>query len=143
MLFHVGEFESSKSAIKTSAPEFNALIIVFRSTGPVISTCLFCKSFGIEFITQLCSRISFVSSRNSNLCPKFNFSCTVTRFVKSCSIAAPNLSSNFAINSTQSRRKTISCDSVFGTGYCTISGLLKLTTLVVLSIKIVLLPLIL
>ena len=34
---HVGEFASSKSAMKTRAPELSALIIIFRSTGPVIS----------------------------------------------------------------------------------------------------------
>ena len=39
MLFrHVGEFESSKSAMKTFAPELSALMIILRSTGPVIST---------------------------------------------------------------------------------------------------------
>ncbi len=35
---HVGEFASSKSAMKTFAPELSALITIFRSTGPVIST---------------------------------------------------------------------------------------------------------
>ena len=34
----VGEFESSKSAMNILAPEFSALITIFRSTGPVIST---------------------------------------------------------------------------------------------------------
>ena len=34
----VGEFASSKSAMKTLAPELSALITIFRSTGPVIST---------------------------------------------------------------------------------------------------------
>ena len=34
----VGEFASSKSAMKTLAPELSALINIFRSTGPVIST---------------------------------------------------------------------------------------------------------
>ena len=35
---HVGEFASSKSAMKTLAPELSALITIFASTGPVIST---------------------------------------------------------------------------------------------------------
>ena len=35
---HVGEFASSKSAMNTRAPELSALITIFRSTGPVIST---------------------------------------------------------------------------------------------------------
>ena len=34
----VGEFASSKSAMKTLAPELSALITIFRSVGPVIST---------------------------------------------------------------------------------------------------------
>ena len=34
MLFsQVGELESSKSAMKTLAPEFSALMIILRSTG--------------------------------------------------------------------------------------------------------------
>ena len=33
----VGAFESSKSAMKTQAPELSALIIILRSTGPVLS----------------------------------------------------------------------------------------------------------
>ena len=45
-LAHVGEFASSKSAMKTFAPELSALIIIFRSTGPVISTRRSCRSAG-------------------------------------------------------------------------------------------------
>ena len=37
-LSQVGELASSKSAMKTLAPELSALIIILRSTGPVIST---------------------------------------------------------------------------------------------------------
>ena len=33
-----GVFESSKSANQTFAPELRALIVIFRSVGPVIST---------------------------------------------------------------------------------------------------------
>ena len=35
---HVGDRESSKSAMKTLAPELSALIVIFGSAGPVIST---------------------------------------------------------------------------------------------------------
>lgn len=42
----VGAFESSKSAIKTDAPEFKALMTILRSTGPVISTRRSKRSFG-------------------------------------------------------------------------------------------------
>ena len=46
MSYQVGAFESSKSAMKTDAPQFMALMTIFRSTGPVISTRLSCRSFG-------------------------------------------------------------------------------------------------
>ena len=42
--YHVGALESSKSAMKTEAPEFRALMTILRSTGPVISTRLSCRS---------------------------------------------------------------------------------------------------
>ena len=45
-LLQVGVFESSKSAMNTLAPEFNALMIILRSTGPVISTRRSSKSAG-------------------------------------------------------------------------------------------------
>ena len=38
MLSQVGVLASSKSAMKTFAPELSALMIILRSTGPVIST---------------------------------------------------------------------------------------------------------
>ena len=43
----VGELESSKSAMKTRAPELRALMIILRSTGPVISTRRSGRSAGI------------------------------------------------------------------------------------------------
>lgn len=56
-LCHVGLLESSKSAMKTSAGLFNALIIIFRCTGPVISTWRHCKSAGTGATCQLLSRV--------------------------------------------------------------------------------------
>jgi len=48
--------ESSKSAIYTLAPEFKALMIILRSTGPVISTRRSSRSFGIGATFQsLCA----------------------------------------------------------------------------------------
>ena len=44
--YHVGALESSKSAMKTEAPELRALMTILRSTGPVISTLLSCRSWG-------------------------------------------------------------------------------------------------
>ena len=46
-LLQVGELASSKSAMKTLAPEFNALITILRSVGPVISTRRSSSSSGI------------------------------------------------------------------------------------------------
>ena len=54
-LAHVGEFESSKSAMNTRAPELSALITIFRSVGPVISTRRSCRPGGSGAIAQ-CSR---------------------------------------------------------------------------------------
>ena len=42
----VGEFASSKSAMKTLAPELSALMTILRSAGPVISTRRSCRSAG-------------------------------------------------------------------------------------------------
>ena len=53
----VGEFESSKSAMNIFAPELSALITIFRSTGPVISTRRSCSSAGTGATRQSPSRI--------------------------------------------------------------------------------------
>ena len=73
----VGELESSKSAIKVDAPEFKALIIIFLSTGPVISTRLSCKSLGNLLHTQFSSLIPAVSSGNFGKTPSSIFCCTI------------------------------------------------------------------
>src|SRR3954468_8530538 len=64
-----GESASSKSAMKTLAPELSALIIIFRSTGPVISTRRSFRSAGADATCQLRSRISRVSSRKFGSSP--------------------------------------------------------------------------
>ena len=61
MLFQFGAFASSKSAMKIFAPEFNALITILRSVGPVISTRRSWMSAGIGAHVQSLSRIDFVS----------------------------------------------------------------------------------
>ena len=43
---HVGESESSKSAMNTFAPELSALIVILASAGPVISTRRSSRSAG-------------------------------------------------------------------------------------------------
>lgn len=52
----VGAFESSKSAMKTDAPEFKALMTILRSTGPVISTRRSRRSFGKGATCSVCTR---------------------------------------------------------------------------------------
>ena len=54
----VGEFASSKSAMKTFAPELSALITILRSTGPVISTRRSAISSGNGAIRQSPARTS-------------------------------------------------------------------------------------
>ncbi len=66
----VGERASSKSAMKTLAPELSALIIILRSTGPVISTRRSCRSGGVGATCQSASRTAAVSARKSGLAPE-------------------------------------------------------------------------
>ena len=80
MLSHVGELESSKSAMNTRAPEFRALIIILRSGGPVISTRRSMRSLGGGATVHVPERISAVSERKSGRRPLSNFSCRMRRF---------------------------------------------------------------
>ena len=64
-LSHVGEFASSKSAMNTFAPELSALIIILRSTGPVISTRRSCRSAGAGATVKLLRR-----PHEHRLCPR-------------------------------------------------------------------------
>ena len=75
MFSHVGDIESSKSVIKVLASEFRALIIILRSTGPVISTCLSRRSLGIDATFQSDSLINFVSSKKSGNAPLSRSNC--------------------------------------------------------------------
>jgi hypothetical protein len=69
ILAQTGEEASSKSAMKTLAPEFSALTIILRSTGPVISTRRSCRSAGIGATFQSPSRMCRVSARKSGVSP--------------------------------------------------------------------------
>ena len=62
-LSQVGQFESSKSAIKTFAPELRALITILRTGGPVISTLRSFISFGNDEIVHSVSLTFFVEDR--------------------------------------------------------------------------------
>ena len=69
MLAKTGEVASSKSAMNTFAPEFSALTIILRSTGPVISTRRSRRSAGIGATFQSPSRMARVSGRKSGVSP--------------------------------------------------------------------------
>ena len=55
--------------MNTRAPELRALIIILRSTGPVISTRLSLRSAGGGATCQSPSRTTFVSGRKSGSAP--------------------------------------------------------------------------
>ena len=55
--------------MKTSAPEFKALITILRSVGPVISTQRLHRSAGRAATDQVASRIYRVSGKNSKQFP--------------------------------------------------------------------------
>ena len=83
MLGQVGEVESSKSAMKTFAPELSALISIFRSTGPVISTRLSFRFAGAGATLQERSlRTDSVSFKNVKASPAFNFQSVQLVFLK-------------------------------------------------------------
>ena len=68
-LSQLGVFESSKSVMSLSAPEFSALMTILRSTGPVISTRRQCSAAGIGAMRQSPSRIAAVSGKKSGRSP--------------------------------------------------------------------------
>ena len=86
----VGEFESSKSAMKTFAPEFSALMTILRSTGPVISTRRSSRSFGIGATVHSFARISAVSAGKSGSAPPSISACTFTRAASRSTRVASN-----------------------------------------------------
>ena len=66
MLVQVGVWASSKSAMKTSAPELRALMTIFRSAGPVISTQRRWRSGGVDATVHSASRIARHTASKSN-----------------------------------------------------------------------------
>src|SRR5712664_3179991 len=71
--------------MKTLAPELKALIIILRSTGPVISTLRSCRSAGVLVTFQLPERMFSVSGRKRNSCPPSSSFCRCSRRFKSSS----------------------------------------------------------
>jgi hypothetical protein len=96
----VGDGESSTSATNTCAPEFSALMIIFRSTGPVISTRRSCRSGGGSDTRQSASRTGRVFGRIVGRAPASNSHRRSRRASSSASIRAPNRSTGPATNRT-------------------------------------------
>ena len=94
-LFEIyGELLSSKSAMKVLAPEFSALITIFLSTGPVISTLLSNKSSGSGAHTQSEVLIFFVSSGKEGKFPASKYACSISLSASNFSLRSLNLSCN-------------------------------------------------
>src|SRR5215216_6457431 len=79
------------AAMNTFAPELRALITIFRSVGPVISTRRSRRSFGIGATFQFPSRTDLVSGRKSGSAPASSFFCRSSRAWRSISRVALNL----------------------------------------------------
>jgi hypothetical protein len=85
MLAHVGDDASSQSAMNTFAPELSALMIILRSSGPVISTRRSSRSAGSGATRQSPARTAAVSGRKSRRCPASRAACRATRAARSAS----------------------------------------------------------
>ena len=108
----VGARESSKSAMKTFAPELRALITIFRSVGPVISTRRSERSAGLGPTFQSPLRISTVLGRKFGNSPLSSCSCLTLRFKRSSSLVFRKCLSNSATNFRASFDKTRSEPSI-------------------------------
>jgi hypothetical protein len=101
----VGELASSKSAIQHCAPEFSALIAIFRSTGPVISVRRSTRSGGGGGTRQSLLRMEAVSGRKSGSLPASISRWRSARFARSASRRGPNLANNSARKAHASRER--------------------------------------
>jgi hypothetical protein len=68
-LTQCGVLASSRSASQTLAPELSALMVIFRSVGPVISTRRSVRSAGAGGANQSAARMSAVSGRKPSVPP--------------------------------------------------------------------------
>ena len=90
MFAHVGEQASSKSAMKICAPELSALIIILRSTGPVISTLRSRSGPGAGETRQSPPRTALVSGRKAGSAPAFSSSQRTCRRASSSERVGPS-----------------------------------------------------
>src|ERR1035438_3585373 len=117
-LLQVGELESSKSAMKTLAPELSALMIILRSTGPVISTRRSSRSAGIGATCQSLWRMCAVDGRNSGMAPA-SIPCWRTRLAASSwRRRGSNACANFPRKRMASSLRRDCCASVSGALIC-------------------------
>src|SRR6266851_5391653 len=104
----LGVDASSKSAMKTFAPQLRALMIILRSTGPVISTRRSRRSLGSDATAQSPSRMACVALGNSGLQPPSTLACTSTRLARRRLRSAPNLRSSAATKAIASGGRIVS-----------------------------------
>src|SRR3954467_9580653 len=113
-LLHGGLRASSKSAMNTRAPELSALIIILRSTGPVISTRRSVRSAGEGATLQLPSRTSAVSGRKSGNAPARRRSWVSRRRLSRRCRDGPKRRTSMPTNSTASSVATRSASATSG-----------------------------
>jgi hypothetical protein len=101
MLSHSGVFASSKSASHTLAPELSALIVIFLSVGPVISTRR-STSPGAGGATRQdgSALMSLVSSRKSSMPPADSSSWRRARAARSPARRGPSSRCSLAIRAS-------------------------------------------
>ena len=100
MFSHSGVFASSKSASHTFAPEFSALIVIFASVGPVISTRRSTNPGAGAATCHEPTRVFEVSAKKSSVPPELISACLTTRASSSANRRARNLRSKAATNRT-------------------------------------------
>ena len=84
--------------MKTFAPELSALMIILRSTGPVISTRRSCRSAGVGAIVQSLWRMLAVSGKKSGRSPASNLAWRSARACSKASRRPPNVRDSSATN---------------------------------------------
>src|SRR5690606_18677833 len=120
----VGELASSKSASHTFAPLLSALMVIFRSVGPVISTRRSISPGAGGATRQSGSeRTSTVSVRKSRLPPASHSACRRRRSASSSARRGPNSRCRYARNSNAGRVSTSSYRGCSGPRTCTPSGM--------------------
>ena len=89
--------------MNTDAPEFSALMIILRSTGPVISTRRSCRSAGIAPTFQSPLRTAAVSARKSGRAPALKRACVARRRASSSSMRGRKRRVRSSTNATRRR----------------------------------------